>query len=386
MKNAPEWSLEMKPKPTQIMFRKTVPYLVLCTLALFLLAGGTAMAQSISPSPGGSASDRLGHALQWRDISPGWLQTTSPMQVTFQPGSPQRILLGTVTEGLLDSLDHGATWTQHYWDFYISGNIPSTWISDVIFNPANPQDGLAITMSGSYYSLDGGFTWTRHPGSLMPTTGYMLANSPDGMYAFATELFGSLFRYDWSAAAWDTELTVHYNLGLYGLTFDRSSPAKLYMGSELYDVAVSTDLGKSFYSFGEGLSGPVIPIAADPVIPDRVLAASDSELFIKYEAKSRRPVWFPYGNGLPGTTIHVLLHDPRDPNRIFAGLQDEGVYVSLDRGLNWSPMTKRGLGHTTVIDLAINPENPGYLIASAHNGTPAEGGLYMIRILPPAKR
>lgn len=350
-------------------------------LFLVALCSAGAHAQSVGSSLEGTADDTLGQAVRWTDISPSWLQSTSPMQVSFQPGSPDRILLGTVAEGLLDSWDHGNTWSQEYYDFFIDQYIPSYWITDVIFNPSNPQEGLAVTMSGSYYTTNGGASWHRHGGYTMPTSSKMVVNSPDGSYAFATEFFGSLFRYDWSTMSWDTELLVHYGWGLYGLSFDQSVPAKLYMGSGLHYIYVSPDMGQTAYSFGGGLPGPALPVLADPEIPDRVLAASGSELYVKPESKSRKPVWFPYGTGLPGTTIHVIIHHPANADVMFVGLQDEGVYFSLDRGATWRPLTDRGLDHMTVIDLAINPEKPGYLLASAHSGDPVSGGLYKIRIL-----
>jgi len=348
-------------------------------LASFCSSG--AHAQGVGTSLDGVAEDSMAQALQWTDISPIWLQTTSPMQISFQPGSPERILLGTCMEGLCDSWDHGVTWSKEYNDFFIDESIPSYWITDVIFNPANAQEALAVTMSGSYFSTNGGGSWQRHGGYTMPTSSKMLVNSPDGMYAFATEFFGSLFRYDWNSMTWDTELVVHYGVGLYDLSFDQSVPAKLYMGSGLHYIAVSTDMGQHCYFYGGGLPGPALPVLADPEIPDRVLAASGPDLFVKPESKSRKPVWFPYGSGLPGTTIHVIIHDPRDPNLMFAGTQDEGVYFSLDRGATWQPLTVRGLDHLTVIDLAINPEKPGFLLAAGHNGGPTSGGLYKIRIL-----
>ncbi len=357
------------------------PRIFLVTLFMIILCGAVTQAQGVNPSLGGAAGDTLGQEKGWTDISPVWLQNTSPMQISFQPGSPDRILLGTVTEGLLDSGDHGNTWSREYNDFFIDNTIPSFWITDVIFNPSNAQEGLAVTMSGSYYSTNGGASWQRHSGYTMPTSSKMVVNSPDGSYAFATEFFGSLFRYDWSTMTWDTELVIHYGSGLFNLSFDQSVPAKLYMGSGLHYIYVSPDMGQSAYSYGGGLPGPALPVLADPEIPDRVLAASGPDIYVKPEAKSRKPVWFLYGTGLPGTTIHAIIHHPSNADVMFAGVQDEGVYYSLDRGATWQALNDTGLDHLTVIDLAINPERPGWLLAAAHSGDPSSGGLYKIKIL-----
>jgi|GEM_PF-6371961 len=371
--------------PRSIRMKIHIPRFATLTVAIILLtmAGAQALAQSSGASLTGTQQETMAQSTEWTDISPSWLQSTSPCQITFQPGTPGRILLGTCTEGLCFSSDHGATWSREYSDFFIDVGIPSWWIRDVIFNPGNPQEALAVTMSGSYWSDNGGHSWLRHQGSMMPTSAHMLTNSPDGTYAFASEYFGSLFRYDWNAMAWDNELVVHYGMGLYGISFDRSSPARLYMGSEFYDAAVSIDMGQSFFSFSEGLPGPAIPMVADPEVPDRVLAASGSNIYVKPELKSRRPVWFLHSSGLPGTTVLSLIHDPRDPNRMFAGTVDEGVHYSLDRGATWQPLTRKGLDHLSVVDLAINPEKPGWLLAAGHSGGPASGGLFKIRLLRP---
>ena len=84
-----------------------IPRIVPAALVLPVLFGASAWAQSGVPTPVGPAQGTPAQPLQWEDISPIWLQGTSPMRVTFQPGSPERILLGTAFEGLLNSEDHG---------------------------------------------------------------------------------------------------------------------------------------------------------------------------------------------------------------------------------------------------------------------------------------
>ncbi len=359
----------------------STPRILPLALGLSALIGTETQAQSHQITAAGATTATPPQPRVWDDVSPSWLSATYPMTVNFQPGSPDRILLGTSTEGLCNSIDHGVTWTREYNDFYIADDIPSWWITDVAFNPANAMEAVAVTMSGSYRSSNGGSSWTRHPGPLMPTSSQQIVNSPDGTKAMASEFFGSLFRYDWATGVWENELVVHYGAGLFEMSFDQSVPSRLYIGSGLLKMVVSPDLGNTYYSFSEGLPTSVLHLVADPEIPDRVLAAAGSELYVKPEAKSRRPVWFPHGSGLPGTTIHTLIHDPLDANRMFVGTQEEGVYVSADRGFTWRPMTRHGLDHLNVVNVAINPENPSFLLAASHSaGNPAGSGLYRIRI------
>ena len=76
--------------------------------------------------------------------------------------------------------------------------------------------------------------------------------------------------------------------------------------------------------------------------------------------------WTPVGDGDDGPPgVRVLLVDPREPHRLLAGTERDGVYVSSDRGETWQPLP--GLADLRVWALAFDPAR-GRLYAATSDG------------------
>lgn len=356
----------MKPKPSARSI------LLGAALMLFPCA---LQAQSIkAPSP-----DHAPAVFSWEDISPYWLKSASPLQIAFRPGAPEWIFVGTNYEALCYSPNAGKTWYHNYIDFYISPGQPSWWIDDIVFNPNAPLEGLAVTMSGTFWSDDGGLHWYPHA-QPRPEGSYMAALVPGQDRVVVSDIgHARLWIYEWATHTWTVSTEIPQNPGSFELSFDQSTPPRLYVGT-YKGVWWTTDLGGTFHDTYGPVAGPVIHVVADPEIAELVLAAAGSDLYSSLPPGFRKPTWFPKGSGLPGTQIKRLLHDPLNPDRLFLGVQDFGVYVSLDRGDTWKPMTQEGMTFLSVLDLAINPEKPQFLIAACDDGSGLQGGLYRIRI------
>jgi photosystem II stability/assembly factor-like uncharacterized protein len=67
-------------------------------------------------------------------------------------------------------------------------------------------------------------------------------------------------------------------------------------------------------------------------------------------------------------TVTAIAVDPKDPDVIFVGTQNSGIYKSIDGGLSWKP-AQSGLGSGEVGSLVIDPENPNILFAGLLRGT-----------------
>ena len=76
------------------------------------------------------------------------------------------------------------------------------------------------------------------------------------------------------------------------------------------------------------------------------------------------------GQEFPRDNINVIVFDPKDPDVIYVGTQNAGVYKSIDGGVSWQPAHK-GLGGAWVSSLVIDPQNPQTLYAGV-----ALGGVY----------
>jgi photosystem II stability/assembly factor-like uncharacterized protein len=68
------------------------------------------------------------------------------------------------------------------------------------------------------------------------------------------------------------------------------------------------------------------------------------------------------GQEFPRDSINVIVFDPKDPDVIYVGTQNAGVYKSIDGGLSWQP-AHEGLGGAWVSSLVIDHQDPQTLYA-----------------------
>jgi photosystem II stability/assembly factor-like uncharacterized protein len=68
------------------------------------------------------------------------------------------------------------------------------------------------------------------------------------------------------------------------------------------------------------------------------------------------------GQDFARDTITAIAIDPKDPDVLYAGTENAGIYKSIDGGLSWRP-AHNGLGATRINSLVIDPSNPHILFA-----------------------
>jgi len=73
------------------------------------------------------------------------------------------------------------------------------------------------------------------------------------------------------------------------------------------------------------------------------------------------------GNEFPRDTINTFALDPRDPEVIYIGTRNAGVYKSIDGGLSWRP-AHHGLNRAWIYALVIDPRDPLTLYAAVSLG------------------
>jgi photosystem II stability/assembly factor-like uncharacterized protein len=66
-------------------------------------------------------------------------------------------------------------------------------------------------------------------------------------------------------------------------------------------------------------------------------------------------------------TVTALVIDPKDPEVLYAGMQNAGIFKSIDGGLSWRP-THQGLADAHVTSLLIDFQNPQILYAGTPSG------------------
>ncbi len=288
--------------------------------------------------------------------------------------------------------------------------LPGLAIQGVVADPLNPPIVYACAREGTYKSVDGGGTWTRisgpsealvldpkHPSTLY-AGGPDLARSIDGGLTWSPAAAGlscplvtalaldpsdptvllagtadlaqepsrcdGLFRSRDSGATWSGVLAVP--IAHNGLTFNPRTPSEIFaieFDERGNSLSRSEDGGAQWETLTTGLLDP-LGIFPHPSEEDTIYAAGIDGVYVSGD---HGETW--ERSGLDGVIVTVLLIDPRSPDRLYAGTLSRGVFVSLDRGLSWSPFNT-GLTEISVSSLAIDAS--GTRIFAGTNG----GGVF----------
>lgn len=320
----------------------------------------------------------------WQDLV---LPGTSVRGIGLDPWNPDRVFLGTWTKGLYYSLDGGETWSANP-SAFIRGDqkVP---VFDVLFDPSDPRNGIAITKDGTWRSFTRGITWEIHPAmyeSEAPFVGYAMEPIPDGSGVAMTEGLGDFgggrfFVYHWATGDF-TLGTASSQLGslegenTLGISF--SADGRILFGHTT-SIYVTDDFGQTIRRNSAGLPD-LYPRAllSDPDVAGVTLAAIDAGI---YRQTSIGGAWELFGSGVPSPVRRLIRH-PNDGDVLFAAT-NVGVYRSDDRGATWVTMGIRGMQDTPVItDIDIHPMQPRILYAAAMSNDEQRGGLYRTFIDP----
>ena len=101
------------------------------------------------------------------------------------------------------------------------------------------------------------------------------------------------------------------------------------------------------------------PIATFPpaliVTPTQTLLPTPTPVLLTWKRIS-------LGQEFERDTITAIAIDSKDPDVLYVGTENAGIYKSIDGGLSWRP-AHNGLGATRVDSLVIDPSNPQILFA-----------------------
>jgi photosystem II stability/assembly factor-like uncharacterized protein len=130
-----------------------------------------------------------------------------------------------------------------------------------------------------------------------------------------------------------------------------------------YGIFKTTDDGKTWREKKIGLR---MPFTSDVVIDrsnsNRIFAATEEGILRSTDGGDS---WS--SAGLKGLGVRIIVQDPSNPGRLWAGTQDDGVFGSSDGGRTWRS-SNGGLGHKTVYAIAVHPTNSSVVYLGTHGG------------------
>ena len=126
---------------------------------------------------------------------------------------------------------------------------------------------------------------------------------------------------------------------------------------------------------------PIQRLWIDDLNPGTIYAIGGGKLYNNSDGGAS---WVQIGQALPNsqaiTVFTVFIIDPRNPQRMYLGMDGEGVFATGDGGQNWRPLNE-GLLDKRVRALAVDPSNSSHIFA----GT-ADLGVFDITIQQRSRR
>jgi hypothetical protein len=297
---------------------------------LYAAAAGAVQGQGLLES--GSGGER------WRLVGPPWLADYLGLLVV-DPVTPN-VLYASSSKGVAKSVDGGNTW-----EVLEPGRDGACPVSSLAMDPADHDTLYAACSSGgcqAFKSTDAGRSWSC--------------------------------------------LGIAAAYGIGSLAIAPGTPSTLYATGEVYldqglqaGMIKSTDAGVTWRIVAPGLfrrALDLLTLAIDPTDAERVFLSGERGL---YRTIDGGKTWIEVDRRLPvelGTVAISLAIDPRRPATVYAA-GAFGVYRSTDGGLRWSPLNDGLPDFPFAFDfdsplnglLVLDPRQPGKLYA----GTLATG-------------
>lgn len=233
----------------------------------------------------------------------------------------------------------------------------------VAVHPGTDQKVIYIAAgNGVHKSTDGGKTWRITTGWRITEVLYVCPDPRSTATVYLACAYG-IFRSTDGCATW-TEC----NTGL-GSTFstcvicDNARPGTLYCATEA-GAYVSTNSGDSWSRMGLSVDG-VRTVVQHPTNPEILFAGT--EQFGMYRSTNGGAWWDKCEAGIDHATFYAIAFDPQKPSTLYAAGYVTGIYKSTNGGDSWKRMNN-GLGVLTFHSLAVDPRKGDRVYAGAYWG------------------
>jgi photosystem II stability/assembly factor-like uncharacterized protein len=317
---------------------------------------------------------------------------------------PNRLFVGSL--GVFRSTDRGESWVR------FSRGLGRAKVVSVAVDPLSSSTLFAGTLGeGFFRSNDGGQTWTDLSVALGSISAGRIEFQPDAPEVM--HVGGGMFRSSDRGVSWEETPTCCGPLG--GITFDPRHPGRIWIAQDL--LSRSDDDGSTYAPLvvpgppeSDNHCGSFDDVAIDAGDSNKIYLHDGDRVWISVDAGA---TWNPRPNcpyygvfsktpGSPGAVLahpteagvvfatsrrgvrrtidggaswratgrstfgwaHSLAFDPLDPETLYVGTHDDGVFVSTNRGIVWRKVAPGLEGHP-IWDLAVDPDNGHTLYAAA---------------------
>lgn len=318
-------------------------------------------------------------AAQWRRAG---LYGADVRALIADPSDPDTLYLGTSGGEVYVSRDAATTWTSP------RNGIPF---------PGFVVDNLLIDRRGRLWaaswglwgggviavSSDHGKTWARRDAGLEDFSVRAIAIDPNDDNFVAVGGLTGVHRSRDGGRSWEK---ISDQINVESLAIDPRTNERMYVGTWRQGWRTD-DGGKNWKHIANGmvLDTDMFSITVDRKNPDNMWVATCGWV---YNTQNRGELWTRYRDGFNNRRIHAVEMDPCEKETVYAG-SVAGLYRSDDSGKTWYVVSDEGL---VVNSIVLHPQRPGRIILAVEgdgvyvsgdrgkNFTRSSFGLHNLRI------
>ena len=268
----------------------------------------------------------------------------------------------TANHHLFRSSDRGRSWQP------ADGESGATGFSGLAFDPTSPTTVYAATERGILTSTDGGTSW-RNRGGLARQSASAVAVDPQHPHTVYAGTSDGVIKTVDGGRSWrmaNKVLGGHGRDRGYGevssLVVDPLDSRTVYATVGCIGIFKSSDGGRRWRAANALRDFDCLDssLALDPRAPQTMYAAYPGRDGV-FKSTNGAARWQPANTGLNLTTISSLAVDPQHPQIVFASAGSEGLFKSGDGGAHWLSVGRR---LRPVDAVAIDPGDPKIVLAA----------------------
>jgi photosystem II stability/assembly factor-like uncharacterized protein len=273
--------------------------------------------------------------------------------LALDPSDTGTLYAGTATLGVYKTTNGGGSWTT------ASTGLAAPVRALAVHPDTSDTVYAGTAVQGVFRTTNGGASWTTRNAGLWAVEIRALAfdpTSPDTLYA-AGDGYGIAKTTD-GGASWTMINAGLTSLGVSALAVHPTEPDTLYAATAPGGIFKSTDGGASW---SLKTSGSFFCVAFPPLDPETIYAGSSAYF---YKIPNDWHSWT--GWGWAGASMRALAVHPGDPDVVYIGTAQHGVYKFTNSGFPVAVNT--GLSNPAILSLALDPQAPETLYAGTDGG------------------